>query len=185
MLNAKKSRRSIIALSIFAAFIICSAATVYALASNPGDDIIDDLIIYDSLEIFAEESIIEHAESDNDDECYETPITIDEYLPELDFSKIGVVGPYESFGDWDVIWWTYEEFKVYIAEQKATLEPGTHECPFSGIFYTITQKTINERIQHEEAMLEGIKNGTAKLSKTVLVDGKEDPLLRISMAKNN
>ena len=77
----------------------------------------------------------------------------------------------------DIEWWTYDEYKVWLENEKVQLQSMLGEKGWtsgSGEFVW-TQEKIDETIALYESMLEDIKNGIL-YSKTV--DGRDDELVR-------
>lgn len=75
-----------------------------------------------------------------------------------------------------VVWWTYEEYKTWLAEEKKSLQSiigGKGWNPTDG-WYEWTPEKVNEAIAMYEGILEDIKKGV-KVSKSV--DGKDDVIL--------
>lgn len=69
----------------------------------------------------------------------------------------------------DIVWWTYDEYKAWIDEQKVELpkQIGTdNKYLKDGTWVSFTQQSVDESIRQYENLLEEIKNG-AKISKTV------------------
>lgn len=69
----------------------------------------------------------------------------------------------------DIVWWTYDEYKAWIDEQKVELPKliGTdNKYSKDGTWVRFTEQSVDEIIHRYENILEEIKNG-AKLSKTV------------------
>lgn len=75
-----------------------------------------------------------------------------------------------------VEWWTYEDFKAWLEEEKAALQDMLGEKGRTGGRgdFVWTQEIINETVAMYEDLLEQIKNG-AKVSKSV--DGNTDTML--------
>ncbi len=76
----------------------------------------------------------------------------------------------------DVEWWTYEDYKAWLEEEKAALQGMLGEKGWTGGRgdFVWTQEIIDETIAMYEGILEQIKNG-AKVSKSV--DGNTDIML--------
>ncbi|MEK8214366.1 M56 family metallopeptidase [Paenibacillus sp. FSL L8-0463] len=75
-----------------------------------------------------------------------------------------------------VVWWTYEEYKAWLAEEKKALKSiigGKGWNPTDG-WYEWTPEKVNKAIAMYEGILEDIKKGV-KVSKSV--DGKDDMIL--------
>ena len=83
---------------------------------------------------------------------------------------------YGSWGDdWQVEWWTYDEYKAWLEEEKLALQDciGSRAWTNSDGWFTWDQKKVDETIAMYEKVLEEIKNG-ALYSKTILDrDGNE------------
>ena len=77
---------------------------------------------------------------------------------------------YDSWGDdWQVEWWTYEDYKAWLEEEKAVLQSMIGEQGYNGTdgWFTWDQKKVDEAIALYESILEDIKNG-ALHSKTII-----------------
>lgn len=77
---------------------------------------------------------------------------------------------YGSWGDdWQVEWWTYEDYKVWLAEEKEALQSIIGERGYTSTdgWFTWDQKKVDESIAMYENILEEIKNG-ALHSKTII-----------------
>lgn len=76
----------------------------------------------------------------------------------------------------DVEWWTYEEYKAWLEEEKVALQEMLGEKGWTGGRgdFVWTQEIIDETITMYEGILEQIKNGV-KVSKSV--DGENDVML--------
>lgn len=78
----------------------------------------------------------------------------------------------------NIEWWTYEEFKEWLEEQKKELPNIIGEKGWAnGKEFVWTQEKIDEAIAMYEKMLEEIKNG-AMYSKTI--DGKDELLMSVN-----
>ena len=77
---------------------------------------------------------------------------------------------YGSWGDdWQVEWWTYEDYKAWLEEEKAALQSMIGERGYTGTdgWFTWDQKKVDEAIALYESILEDIRNG-ALHSKTII-----------------
>ena len=77
---------------------------------------------------------------------------------------------YGSWGDdWQVEWWTYEDYKAWLEEEKAVLQSMIGEQGYNGTdgWFIWDQKKVDEAIALYESILEDIKNG-ALHSKTII-----------------
>lgn len=77
---------------------------------------------------------------------------------------------YDSWGDdWQVEWWTYEEYKVWLEEEKEALRSLIGERAYTSAdgWFIWDQKKVDETIALYESILEDIKNG-ALHSKTII-----------------
>ncbi len=96
------------------------------------------------------------------------------YMTEQELmDKYGFVG-----ADWnkDVEWWTYDEFKEWLEEEKKNLQAclgSTFKTPSRGEV-TWTQEEIDNAIAMYEDMLENIKNGALYSKDLVLCSGTGD-----------
>lgn len=83
---------------------------------------------------------------------------------------------YGSWGDdWQVEWWTYDEYKAWLEEEKLALQDciGSRAWTSGDGGFTWDQKKVDETVAMYEGILEEIKNG-ALYSKTILDrDGNE------------
>lgn len=72
-------------------------------------------------------------------------------------------------GDWQVEWWTYEDYKLWLEEEKAALQSiiGERAYTSSDGWFTWDQKKVDETIAMYEGILEDIRNG-ALYSKTII-----------------
>lgn len=76
---------------------------------------------------------------------------------------------YGSWGDdWQVEWWTYEDYKAWLEEEKLALQSIIGERAYTSTdgWFTWDQKKVDEAIALYEGILEDIKNG-ALYSKTI------------------
>lgn len=77
---------------------------------------------------------------------------------------------HESFGggDWQVEWWTAEDYAVWLEEEKQALQSIIGERGYTGDegWFVWDQKRVDETIALYESILEDIKNG-ALYSKTI------------------
>ena len=71
--------------------------------------------------------------------------------------------------DWQVEWWTYEDYKAWLEEEKAALQGiiGERAYTSSDGWFIWDQKKVDETIAMYEDILEKIKNG-ALYSKTII-----------------
>ena len=77
---------------------------------------------------------------------------------------------YGSWGDdWQVEWWTYEDYKAWLEEEKIALQSIIGERGYNSTlgWFTWDQKMVDEAIAMYEGILEDIKNG-ALYSKTII-----------------
>ena len=77
---------------------------------------------------------------------------------------------YGGWGDdWRVEWWTYEDYKVWLEEEREVLQGiiGDSGYTSSEGWFTWDQKRVDEAIARYENILEEIKNG-ALYSKTII-----------------
>jgi len=83
---------------------------------------------------------------------------------------------YGSWGDdWQVEWWTYEDYKAWLEQEKKDLQEIIGSKGYTGSrgWFTWDQKMVDETIAMYEDILEKIKDG-ALYSKTILdKNGKE------------
>lgn len=80
----------------------------------------------------------------------------------------------------DIEWWTYDEYKAWLENEKAELKSIIGSSYISGgKKYVWTQDRVNETIAMYEGILEDIKNG-AKYSKSV--DGQDDEMVSYTPA---
>ena len=72
----------------------------------------------------------------------------------------------------NVEWWTYDEYKAWLEQEKANLQSIIGSTGWSGgEEFTWTQKKIDETIALYEEILENIKNG---MMYSKFADGQED-----------
>ena len=76
----------------------------------------------------------------------------------------------------DVVWWTYDEYKAWLDNEKVELQSLLDQ---TGGDYTWTQQKIDETIALYESILKDIQNGVL-YSKTV--DGSDDVMLSMNPA---
>jgi beta-lactamase regulating signal transducer with metallopeptidase domain len=161
MMNLRKSRRSIVILSVVAAFMICSVAAAYAVTSNADAPVI----------------VIENAA---DYDLSETAAEIDDISEEIKNNSENTVPDLtEDTSTSRIEWWTYEEYSAWLEEYRIELQAavgtmfygwtngGVHE-PF-----VLTQDDVDKEIEASELILEGIKNGTAGMAKNMDADTME------------
>ncbi len=77
---------------------------------------------------------------------------------------------YGSWGDdWQVEWWTYEEYKAWLEEEKEALQSVIGERAYTSAdgWFIWDQKKVDETIALYESILEDIKNG-ALHSRTII-----------------
>lgn len=77
---------------------------------------------------------------------------------------------YGGWGDdWQVEWWTYEDYKAWLEEEKVALQSiiGERAYTSSDGWFTWDQEKVDETIAMYESILEDIKNG-ALHSKTII-----------------
>ena len=81
-----------------------------------------------------------------------------------------------------VEWWTYEEYKEWLEQEKETLQSLIGEKAWTGGkgWFTWTQEDVDETIALYEEILEEIKNGV-KVSKSV--DGDPDVMLSMGIGE--
>ena len=80
----------------------------------------------------------------------------------------------------DVEWWTYDEYKAWLEQEKVTLQSLIGETGMTGgVEFTWTQEKVDETIALYESILADIQNGIL-YSKTV--DGSEDVMLVMNPA---
>lgn len=71
--------------------------------------------------------------------------------------------------DWKVEWWTYEDYKLWLEEEKEALQSVIGERAYTSTdgWFTWDQEKVDETIAMYEGILEKIKNG-ALYSKTII-----------------
>ena len=75
----------------------------------------------------------------------------------------------------DVEWWTYDEYKAWLADEKVQLQSMLGETGWvNGQKFTWTQEEIDELVDLYESILEDMKNGVL-YSKSI--DGQDDMLM--------
>lgn len=80
----------------------------------------------------------------------------------------------------DIEWWTYDEYKAWLENEKVELKSIIGSSYISGgKKYVWTQDRVNETIAMYEGILEDIKNG-AKYSKSI--DGQDDEMVSYTPA---
>lgn len=83
---------------------------------------------------------------------------------------------YGSWGDgWTVEWWTYEEYKVWLEQEKMSLQEtiGSKGWTPSTGWFTWDQKMVDETIAMYEGILEEIRNGALYSKRIIDKDGNE------------
>lgn len=170
MMNFKKSRKSMIVLSLIAALALYSLATVYAFAANTGapenspPDLSESVNIYTGEDV--SNAIIQQpyisgtlgiGYTDDNGEAASRLSNdggLTWYYPPDDY---GV--DYQLIPDPDIPaieWMTYDEFKAWVDEKRAELTGEQDEL-----------------IEDYEAELEDLKNGTANSAGKIIIGNKE------------
>ena len=83
---------------------------------------------------------------------------------------------YGSWGDdWQVEWWTYEDYKAWLEQEKKNLQEmiGSKGWTPSTGWFTWDQKKVDETIAMYEEILEDIKNGALHSRTIIDKDGNE------------
>ena len=92
---------------------------------------------------------------------------------------------YGSWGDsWQVEWWTYEDYRIWLEEEKEALQSiiGDRGYTSSTGWFTWDQKMVDETIAMYEGILEEIRNG-ALYSKTI-IDKNGNELEDVALGSN-
>ena len=150
--------------------VMCVTTTVFASAApedreDPHQNAPETGYVYDHLGIVEDNGVsIMSKGGENGEKLYsaddgKTWMTEERYHAE-----------YGSWGDdWQVEWWTYEDYKAWLEEEKAVLQSMTGEQGYNGTdgWFTWDQKNVDETIALYESILEDVKNG-ALHSKTII-----------------
>ena len=86
----------------------------------------------------------------------------------------------------DIAWWTYEEYKAWLEEEKVALQSvigSSGWTPSLGDFVW-TQEMVDQTIEMYEKVLENIKNGTL-YSKALSADGLMSDFFAVPVATDN
>ena len=150
--------------------VMCVTTTVFASAApedreDPHQNAPETGYVYDHLGIVEDNGVsIMSKGGENGEKMYsaddgKTWMTEERYHAE-----------YGSWGDdWQVEWWTYEDYKAWLEEEKAVLQSMIGEQGYNGTdgWFTWDQKKVDETIALYESILEDIRNG-ALHSKTII-----------------
>ncbi len=150
--------------------VMCVTTTVFASAApedreDPHQNAPETGYVYDHLGIVEDNGVsIMSKGGENGEKLYsaddgKTWMTEERYHAE-----------YDSWGDdWQVEWWTYEDYKAWLEEEKAALQSMIGERGYTGTdgWFTWDQKKVDEAIALYESILEDIRNG-ALHSKTII-----------------
>ena len=150
--------------------VMCVTTTVFASAApedreDPHQNAPETGYVYDHLGIVEDNGVsIMSKGGENGEKLYsaddgKTWMTEERYHAE-----------YDSWGDdWQVEWWTYEDYKAWLEEEKAALQSMIGEQGYNGTdgWFTWDQKKVDETIALYESILEDIRNG-ALHSKTII-----------------
>ena len=150
--------------------VMCVTTTVFASAApedreDPHQNAPETGYVYDHLGIVEDNGVsIMSKGGENGEKLYsaddgKTWMTEERYHAE-----------YGSWGDdWQVEWWTYEDYKAWLEEEKAVLQSMIGEQGYNGTdgWFTWDQKKVDETIALYESILEDIRNG-ALHSKTII-----------------
>jgi beta-lactamase regulating signal transducer with metallopeptidase domain/phage pi2 protein 07 len=190
MINTKKSRKSMIALSVLVALILCSFATMYAFAANTNTP---ENILPDLPKILAVEPNPIITEKDITDD-----------FPYNEFGGTFCIGYLDSNGEeafrlsidggatWNIQdendnlildenvseteWLTYDEFKAWLDIEKVRLQSlldTYYYTTVDGVSVYWTQEEIDEQIAYYESGLEDLKNGIRKAGKIIFGNSEE------------
>ena len=131
-------------------------------AAAPGPDGIVDVETYDVAELLISGSDGEKLYSVDGGETW---LSEERYQAE-----------YGSWGDdWQVEWWTYDEYKAWLEEEKLALQDciGSRAWTGSDGWFTWDQKKVDETVAMYEKTLEEIKNGALYSKKITDENGDE------------
>jgi hypothetical protein len=157
-----KMKKTSLAAMLVAAILVVGVGTAFATSaqatSNTGDENVESLIA---------DEIILSTTDENGNVQYSTDGG-QTYLDEDEFLS--------QYSIPDVEWWTYEEYKAWLEDEKVQLQSMIGEKGWTNSLgeFVWTQEIVDETIAQYEKTLEEIKNGL-KVSK--YVDGSDDVML--------
>jgi beta-lactamase regulating signal transducer with metallopeptidase domain len=169
MINTKKSRKSIIALSVLAALILCTFATIYAFAANPDTpentapdlpEILDNNTEKDIIDIIDDFKFPEYEGSLGIGFQNSAGEGVYRYSPDggLTWYTDDMLDPDISASEW----LTYDEYKIWLDKESARMQSLLGEYCYTaidGVPVYWTQEKIDEDIEYYESGLEDLKNG--------------------------
>jgi hypothetical protein len=159
-----KMKKTSLAAMLVAAILVVGVGTAFATSaqatSNTGDENVESLIA---------DEIILSTTDENGNVQYSTDGG-QTYLDEDEFLS--------QYSIPDVEWWTYEEYKAWLEDEKVQLQSMIGEKGWTNSLgeFVWTQEIVDETIAQYEKTLEDIKNGL-KVSK--YVDGSDDVMLSV------
>jgi hypothetical protein len=157
-----KMKKTSLAAMLVAAILVVGVGTAFATSaqatSNTGDENVESLIA---------DEIILSTTDENGNVQYSTDGG-QTYLDEDEFLS--------QYSIPDVEWWTYEEYKAWLEDEKVQLQSMIGEKGWTNSLgeFVWTQEIVDETIAQYEKTLEEIKNGL-KVSKSV--DSSDDVML--------
>ena len=165
-------KRKHISITALAAVLVVMCITTTVFASNPPEDKEDPFknppetgFVYDHLGLVEDDGMsIMSKGGENGEKLY----SVDGGKSWM--SEERYQAEYGSWGDdWQVEWWTYEDYKAWLEEEKAALQSiiGERAYTSSDGWFTWDQKKVDETIAMYEGILEDIKNG-ALYSRTII-----------------
>ena len=172
-IKAIMKRKHISITALIAVLVVMSiTTTVFASAAPEREDANQDQdqnppqtgYVYDHLGIVEDDGVVIMSNGENGERFFsadngETWMSEERYHAE-----------YGSWGDdWQVEWWTYEDYKLWLEEEKEVLQSIIGERGYTGSrgWFTWDQKMVDETIAMYEDILEQIKNG-ALYSRTII-----------------
>ena len=172
-----KTKKITIFSLVLACLIVAGTATAFATSAQAGNNRLsleeqDRRLNAEAEKTYQEETMLSYVDTQDGKTYYSMdggatfePLTDEEYE--------------KRFPTPDVEWWTYEEYKAWLEEQKIQLQSMIGERGWTGGRgeFVWTQEIVDETIAMYEETLQDIKNGI-RISKSV--DGDTD----IQMAYN-
>lgn len=165
-------KRKHISITALAAVLVAMCVTTTVFASNPPEDKEDPFknapeagYVYDHLGIVEDDGVSIMSKGGEDGEKLYSVDGGKSWMSEERYQA-----EYGSWGDdWQVEWWTYEDYKAWLEEEKKALQSviGERAYTSSDGWFTWDQEKVDEAIALYESILEDIKNG-ALHSKTII-----------------
>ncbi len=147
--------------------VMCLATTVFAAAAPEGKP---DASTASYVEPVEDDGVITMFRGEDGGKLYSVDSGLT-WMDEEDYQA-----RYGSWGDdWTVEWWTYEEYKAWLEQEKVNLQDviGSRAWTQSTGWFTWDQKMVDETIAMYEGILEDIKNGALHSKRILDRDGNE------------